>query len=33
MKDGNIVENGFTEDLFEMPKHEYTKELLAASIV
>ena len=33
MKNGNIVENGFTEDLFEMPKHEYTKELLAASIV
>lgn len=32
MKDGNIVEEGSTEELFESPMHEYTKELLAASI-
>ena len=32
MKDGVIVEYGSSEEVFEMPKHEYTKELLAASI-
>jgi ABC-type oligopeptide transport system ATPase subunit len=32
MKDGNIVEEGLTEELFESPIHEYTQELLAASI-
>ena len=33
MKDGEIVECGSSEEIFEDPKHEYTKELLAASIV
>ena len=33
MKDGNIVEEGVTENLFESPTHEYTQELLAASIL
>jgi len=33
MKDGVIVESGSSEVVFEEPKHEYTKELLAASIV
>ena len=32
MKDGNIVENGISDDLFESPHHIYTQELLAASI-
>ena len=32
MKDGNIVEDGISEDLFESPNHIYTQELLAASI-
>ena len=32
MKDGNIVEDGNSEDLFESPQHPYTQELLAASI-
>ena len=32
MKDGNILEDGVSEDLFESPKHQYTQELLAASI-
>jgi len=32
MKDGVIVESGSSEAVFEEPKHEYTKELLAASI-
>ena len=31
MKDGNIVENGTSEDLFSSPQHAYTRELLAAS--
>ncbi len=30
MKDGNIVEDGFTEDIFQNPQHIYTKGLLAA---
>ena len=33
MKDGNIVEDGISDDLFESPNHIYTQELLAASIV
>ena len=33
MKDGIIVEDGISEDLFESPKHIYTQELLEASIV
>ena len=32
MKDGNIVEDGISDDLFESPEHIYTQELLAASI-
>ena len=32
MKDGNIVEDGISDDLFESPNHIYTQELLAASI-
>ena len=32
MKDGVIVEFGSSEEIFENPKHEYTKELLVASI-
>jgi len=32
MKDGNIVEDGISENLFESPQHIYTQELLAASI-
>jgi len=32
MKDGDILEDGISEDLFEAPKHQYTQELLAASI-
>ncbi len=32
MKDGNIVEDGISDDLFESPHHIYTQELLAASI-
>ena len=32
MKDGMIVEYGSSEEVFEDPKQEYTKELLAASI-
>ena len=30
MKDGVIVEEGETKDVFEHPKHEYTKELIEA---
>ena len=30
MKDGSIVENGLSKNLFESPKHPYTQELLAA---
>jgi len=32
MKDGNIVEDGISEDLFESPRHVYTQELLRASL-
>ena len=32
MKDGNIVEDGISEDLFSSPQHIYTQELLAASL-
>ena len=30
MQRGKIVENGFTEDVFFNPRHEYTKKLIAA---
>lgn len=30
MKDGEIVEQGLTEDIFRNPQHDYTKKLLAA---
>lgn len=29
MKDGNIVEKGFKEDVFHRPKHDYTTYLLS----
>ena len=29
MKEGKVVEEGFLETIFDMPKHSYTKELLA----
>ena len=32
MKDGQILEEGETEELFENPKTEYTKELLWAAL-
>ncbi len=32
MKDGLIVESGSSKDIFENPSHEYTKELLEASV-
>lgn len=32
MKDGQILEEGETEELFENPKTEYTKELLLAAL-
>jgi len=30
MKDGNIVEQGQTKDIFESPKNEYTKKLISS---
>ncbi len=32
MKDGSIVEQGTVEEVYNNPKHEYTKSLLAASV-
>ena len=32
MKDGEIVESGISEALFETPEHPYTRELLEASL-
>ena len=31
MKDGEVVEYGTRDEVFDHPKHEYTKKLLAAS--
>lgn len=33
LKDGQVVERGATEELFNSPRHPYTQELLAASMV
>jgi microcin C transport system ATP-binding protein len=32
MKDGDIVEHGMAQDIFENPKHPYTQTLLAAAL-
>ncbi|MDG2463381.1 MAG: ATP-binding cassette domain-containing protein, partial [Planktomarina sp.] len=32
MKDGDIVEQGMAQDIFENPKHPYTQTLLAAAL-
>jgi microcin C transport system ATP-binding protein len=32
MKDGNIVEHGLAQDIFENPQHPYTQTLLAAAL-
>ena len=31
MKSGEIVEEGYRKDIYEHPKHEYTKELLKSA--
>jgi microcin C transport system ATP-binding protein len=31
MKDGKVVETGTVEQIFNRPKHKYTKELIAAA--
>lgn len=33
LADGNIIEQGHTDDLFEHPKHEHTKEFISSSFV
>ena len=33
MKSGEIVERGKTTDVFRSPRHEYTKELVGASVL
>ncbi|MCZ6619672.1 MAG: ABC transporter ATP-binding protein [Gammaproteobacteria bacterium] len=33
MKDGSVVEQGLTDDVFDNPQTEYTKELMAAAFV
>ena len=33
MKDGHIVEQGSTKDIFENPQHDYTKTLMAAAFM
>jgi len=32
MKDGDIVEHGLAQDIFEKPQHPYTQTLLAAAL-
>ena len=32
MTDGEIVEEGDVDEIYDHPKHEYTKKLLAASL-
>ena len=32
MKDGEIVESGLSESVFDQPKEEYTKKLLSAAL-
>jgi len=32
MREGKVVEAGAVEDVFENPKHEYTRELAQATI-
>jgi ABC-type dipeptide/oligopeptide/nickel transport system ATPase component len=32
MKDGDILEHGTAQDIFDCPKHPYTQTLLAAAL-
>jgi microcin C transport system ATP-binding protein len=32
MRDGRVVEQGATEEVFDTPQHDYTKSLLAAAL-
>jgi len=32
MREGKMVEQGYVDDVFDNPKHEYTRELAAASL-
>ena len=32
MKRGDVVETGTAEEIFDAPKHEYTRELMAAAL-
>lgn len=33
MKDGKVVESGSSDDIFNHPQHEYTKQLIKASVI